>query len=66
MREWEDREPTKLCPACGLSILVEADACRWCHHDLGAPVRAALDWKTVALAAAAAVVAFALLRWYGT
>jgi uncharacterized protein (DUF983 family) len=38
MREWEDRHPTKDCPACGLAVLVEAETCRWCHHDLAEPV----------------------------
>jgi uncharacterized protein (DUF983 family) len=34
MREWEDREPTSACPACGLPVLVEAESCRWCQRDL--------------------------------
>ena len=55
MREWEDRQPTKDCPACGLWVLVEADRCRWCHHDLAEPVPKA--------SVGPAIVAMVLILW---
>jgi hypothetical protein len=63
MREWEDREPTRDCPACGLAVLIEAQRCRWCDHRLGAPPLTPPNWKPMALAVAAGGMALVVLLW---
>jgi uncharacterized paraquat-inducible protein A len=62
MREWEDREPTRDCPACGLAVLIEAQHCRWCQHRLDAPARTSPNRKP-ALAVAAGGTALIVLLW---
>jgi hypothetical protein len=56
MQEWEDREPTKACPACGLPVLIEAESCRWCHCDLAEPVAKSIAGPII-------VAALVLILW---